>query len=489
MHILMVLSEAMPFSKTGGLGDVGGALPGALARSGSRVTVVVPRYPGSPSGRRVAAFDPGAWLGCPGVQVLDYDDQPGVTVRFVDCPAYFQREGIYGTGTGDYPDNHLRFGLLSRVAMESALRLDEPVDVIHAHDWQAGLAPAYARLRFAAHPRIRRAASVFTIHNLAYQGLFPREVLPSLDLGWEAFTDAGLEFWGRVSFLKAGIAYADVITTVSRRYAAEIQTAEQGFGFEGVLRHRASSLVGILNGIDPDVWNPAADPFLPAPYAADDLSGKALARTALVRAAGLSPEPPPGTPVIGMVSRMVDQKGLDIIAAAMPDLLALDAAFVILGTGQAKYQDMWRRLAAQYPGRVAVTVGFSEERAHLIEAGADLFLMPSRFEPCGLNQMYSLRYGTVPVVRATGGLDDTIVQVDDVTGEGTGFKFTEYSPAAMVATLRYALGWFRRPDDWRRIQRAGMRLDHSWLSAAGEYGKVYERAIDARRAQDPGAWT
>jgi starch synthase len=484
----MVLSEAMPFSKTGGLGDVGGALPGALARLGHRVTVVVPRYAGNPAGRVVQSFDRGAWLGCPGLQMLDVDGPDGVVVRFVDCAEYFQREGIYGAGGADYADNHLRFALLARAALETAVRLGDAVDVIHAHDWQAGLAPAYARLRYGRDTGLRRAAAVCTVHNLAYQGVFPREVLPSLDLPWEAFTGEGLEFWGRVSYLKAGVAYADMITTVSPRYAVEIQHAEQGFGFEGILRHRSGSLVGILNGIDTEVWNPASDPFLPMPYSADDLAGKRRARAALIQVAGLTPPPGDSVPIVGMVSRMVDQKGLDIIAAAMPELLQTGAAFVILGTGEAKYQDMWRSLATRHPDRVAVTVGFSEERAHLIEAGADLFLMPSRFEPCGLNQMYSLRYGTVPVVRATGGLDDTVVQVDHRTGEGTGFKFVDYSAGALASTLRYALDWFARPDAWARIQRAGMQLDHSWDASAREYVKVYERAIDARRRQDPGAW-
>lgn len=480
--VLMVLSEAMPFSKTGGLGDVGGALPAALVRLGHRVTVVLPRYPGTPGGTEVAAFAPSAWLGSPAVRLLDHPGADGVTFRFVDCPEFFAREGVYGTAAGDYPDNHLRFALLSRSALETAVRRREPVDILHAHDWQAGLAPAYLAVRYAAHPALAGAASVFTIHNLAYQGLFPREVLPALDLGWETFTEGGLEFWGQVSLLKAGIAYSQMVTTVSRRYAAEIQTAEQGFGFEGVLRQRAQRLVGIPNGIDVDAWDPARDPHLPAPYSADDLAGKAAAKAALLQASGVVGTAAAARPLVGMVSRMVDQKGLDIIAEAVPDLMGLDATFVILGTGDARYQDMWRRLAATRPDRVSVTVGFSESRAHLIEAGADIFLMPSRFEPCGLNQMYSLRYGTVPVVRATGGLDDTVTQVDPLTGAGTGFKFSEYTSKALVATLLQALVWYRNPTAWRRIQLAGMRVDHSWDASAREYVKVYERALDARRS-------
>jgi starch synthase len=476
LNILMVVSEAVPFSKTGGLGDVGGALPAALARLGHDVTAVVPRYRGGPDGRVVASFEQGAWPGAPEVRVLEPQAVDGVRLRLVDCPPYYDRAEVYGTSAGDYPDNDRRYALLSRVALETAVRLRERPAVLHAHDWQTGLAPAYLATRFADHPSLGGTAAVFTIHNLAYQGLFARDVLPTLDLGWDTFTSDGLEFWKQVSFLKAGISYAQMVTTVSRRYAVEIQTAEQGFGFEGVLHQRSDVLVGIPNGIDPVLWDPAADPYLPASFTADNLAGKAAVKHALLERFGMSGEAAGRRPVIGMVSRMVDQKGLDIIARAAGDLMALGATFVILGTGAPKYERMWRQLAAQHPDRVAVTVGFSEELAHLIEGGADIFLMPSHFEPCGLNQLYSLRYGTVPVVRATGGLDDTVRQVQPRTGEGTGFKFSPYTPAALLAALREALAWYRRPEAWQRIQQAGMREDHSWDASAREYVGVYEQA-------------
>ena len=303
-------------------------------------------------------------------------------------------------------------------------------------------------------------------------------MLPQLDLPWDVFTGEGLEFWDKVSFLKAGINYSEMVTTVSRRYAQEIQTAEQGFGFEGILRRRAAVLVGIRNGVDTRLWDPANDPLLPARFSAADLAGKADVKRALLARVGLDAPGQWARPVIGMVSRMVDQKGLDLIFAAVAAgaLQALDASFVILGTGAPKYEKMWRDLAARHPNRVAVTVGFNEELAHLIEGGSDIFFMPSRFEPCGLNQMYSLRYGTVPVVRATGGLDDTVTDVDEASGEGTGFKFQAYTAEAMMEALQRALSWYARPAAWRRIQLAGMAQDNSWEASAREYVEVYGRA-------------
>jgi starch synthase len=481
LDILMVVSEANPYSKTGGLGDVGGALPGALAGLGHRVTVVTPRYRGVEGGEEVAAFPQGAWLGSPGFRVLQRTHGDGVRFRLVDCPQYFDRDDLYSGAQGDFPDNHLRFGLLARAALECAARLGERPTVIHAHDWQTGLVPAYLRSRFAAHPAFRGTGTVFTIHNLAYQGVFGREVLPALDLPWDVFTGDGLEYWNKVSFLKSGINFSGVVTTVSRRYAREIQTAEQGFGFDGILERRTDVLVGIRNGVDTSVWDPATDVLLPANFSRDDLSGKSAVKRALLARFGLDGPGQWARPVIGMVSRMVDQKGLDLIAGAVGSgaFDRLDASFVILGTGEPQYEAMWREQAARRPNRVAVTVGFSEDLAHLIEGGADIFLMPSRFEPCGLNQMYSLRYGTVPVVRATGGLDDTVQQVDEATGEGTGFKFEAYTTDAMLDAMRRALGWFARPVAWRRIQLAGMAQDNSWEASAREYVEVYERALAA----------
>ncbi|MEI6666886.1 MAG: glycogen synthase GlgA [Acidobacteriota bacterium] len=478
----MVMSEALPYSKTGGLGDVGGALPSALVRLGCDVTVVLPRYRGVEGGDEVGRFAAGSWPGARELRVLQRVHEDGVRVWLVDCPAYFDRDGIYGDETGDYPDNDRRFATLSRAALETAALLHWRPSVVHAHDWQTGLVPAYLRSRLQHVPELAAMPTVFTIHNLAYQGLFAADIVPAVDLGWESYTHDRLEFWGRASFLKSGINFSDVVTTVSRRYAQEIQTAEHGFGFEGILQRRRDVLIGIPNGIDTKAWNPSADPWLPAAFSARSLKGKAVVKKALLERCGMTTAEQVKRPLIGMVSRMVDQKGHDLIEAAQAELLAMDATFIILGTGEPKYQEMWRALAAAHPDRVSVTIGFSEELAHLIEAGADVFLMPSNFEPCGLNQMYSLRYGTVPVVRATGGLDDTVQQVDATTGEGTGFRFDDYTPQAMVTALREALDAFAQPARWRTIQVAGMKQDHSWSASAREYLKAYQHAIDLAAA-------
>ena len=478
LDILMVVSEAVPYSKTGGLGDVGGALPAALTHLGHRVTVVTPRYRGVEGGQEVAAFGRGAWFGAADSRVLEIVRDDGVRYWFVDCPAYYDREELYADQRGDFTDNHLRFALLSRAALECAVTTGMRPSVVHAHDWQTGLVPVYLRERYRRHPAFEGAGTVFTIHNLAYQGNFGRAVLPQLDLPWDVFTGEGLEFWDKVSFLKAGINYSEIVTTVSRRYAQEIQSAEQGFGFEGILQRRAAVLVGIRNGVDTRVWDPEHDPLLPAGFSAAALAGKTEVKRALLARFGLDAPGQWARPVVGMVSRMVDQKGLDLIFSAVTTgaLQALDASFVVLGTGAPKYEKMWRDLAAKHPNRVAVTVGFDEELAHLIEGGSDIFFMPSRFEPCGLNQMYSLRYGTVPVVRATGGLDDTVQDVDEATGEGTGFKFKAYTADAMMEALQRALSWYARPAAWRRIQLAGMAQDNSWEASAREYVDVYARA-------------
>src|SRR5581483_7934898 len=384
----------------------------------------------------------------------------GARAILVDCPELYDRPQLYTEDGVDYPDNPRRFAFLVRAALEFAARGATRPSIVHAHDWQAGLAPVYLRSLYANHPRLVGTPTVFTIHNLAYQGLFEPDWLPRLDLGWDEFTVDRLEYWNRISFLKGAINGAQAITTVSPRYADEIQTSEFGFGFDGILQARRADLVGILNGIDTNEWDPAHDRFLPQPYSAADLDGKRAAKIELLRRYGLPTDTAAvSRPLVGMVSRMVDQKGLDLLAALGAELPRLDATFIVLGTGDARYQDFWRSLAAAHPDRVGAQIGFDEGLAHLIEGGADIFLMPSRFEPSGLNQMYSMRYGTVPLVHAVGGLADTVTPK-------TGFVFDDYTPAALLACLTQALATFGDRRKWRALQKAGMGKDFSWDRSA-----------------------
>ncbi len=463
MNILMVASEAGPFAKTGGLADVLGALPKALNALGHRVAVVMPRYRSAEArlgtARQVLERLPGR--GDASIDLLDGE----VPFYFVNCPALYTRDGgLYGDGEGDFPDNHIRFSTLCRAAIAIARWIFRP-DVIHCHDWQTGLLPAYLRSSFALDPTFFGVKTLYTIHNLGYQGLFPKETLPEMGLDGSVFHPGGVEFWGRVNCMKAGLVYSDALSTVSRRYAEEIQTKEQGFGLEGILRDRAGALTGILNGVDYAEWNPETDTLIAANYGARDLSGKLACKRDLIAEFGL-PEDAVSRPLLGGVSRFASQKGFDLLGEAAPALAAGDASLVVLGTGEDQYEEMFRALALAHPGRIAVRIAYDNKLAHKIEAGADMFLMPSLYEPCGLNQMYSLRYGTVPVVRATGGLDDTI-------GEGTGFKFEEYSGPALLGAIHAAMGAFQNKAAWTEMMLAGMREDFSWQASASRYSALY----------------
>ncbi len=497
-QVLMIGSEALPFSKSGGLADVLGALPIALGRLNWPVTLVVPRYRGSTLDRPIDRYAVTVGGHTTEVTLHEASLGAGARVLLVEAADLYDREGLYGLDSADYPDNPRRFAVLVRAAFEHAARTRVRPAVVHAHDWQAGLAPVYLKTLYASHPVLGGVPSVFTIHNLAYQGLFEPDWLPRLDLPWSQLSIDRLEYWARISFLKGGINDANVVTTVSRTYAEEIQTRDGGAGFDGILRQRRADLVGILNGIDVEQWDPAHDAHLPAAYDVDDLSGKKLAKRALLERYGLPLDD--GTlarPIVAMISRMVDQKGFDLVAALADELPHLDATFIVLGTGEARYQDLWKGLAASYPSRIGARIGFDEGLAHLIEAGADLFLMPSRFEPCGLNQMYSLRYGTVPVVRAVGGLADTVYDPLAATGtspaeagktSATGFVFHDYTPGALIEALRRALAMFRKPRAWKALQRAGMKQDHSWDRSAREYVRIYERVSEpaGTRPRRPG---
>ncbi len=466
----MVASEAQPFSKTGGLADVTTALSLALGRLGHDVSLLTPRYRGLGTGEprgTVRAWLANRWFEA---TVLDAPLGPNVRALLLDCPPLYDRPGVYGEDHTDYPDNPVRFAFLTKAAVEWAAQQAEPFSVVHAHDWQTGLLPVY---------NAHRLPSVFTIHNLAFQGVFDRGWVPALALRWEDYTIAGFEFWERISFLKAGVMFSDALTTVSPTYAQEIQRPEFGYSFDGIMRHRAHALTGVLNGIDDDLWDPRRDPFLPAPFDANDPTDKREAKRVLLDLYGLPVDDEAmARPLVAMVSRMTEQKGLDLIQALAPHLPSLDASFTVAGTGDARFEEMWRSLAAANPGRFGVFIGYDERRAHLVEAGADMFLMPSRYEPCGLNQMYSMRYGTVPVVRAVGGLADTVRPFNPKNGQGTGFLFTDYDPSALWDALQRALTTYRsHPKAWRRLQTNGMKKDFSWVRSATEYVRIYRQTM------------
>lgn len=473
---MMVSSEVSPWAKSGGLADVLGALPNALAALGYHVAVVVPRYmhaADSPASRVIdrMAVPLGDIQIEVGVWALPVNSGPGsVTLYFVENAALYGpesgREGLYGDAEGDYPDNHLRFAVLARAALEISRRLFH-ADVFHCHDWQASLLPVFLRDTLADDTEFAAAKTLLTIHNLGYQGLFDAAKLSEIGLGEHLFNMSQLEFWGQLNFLKAGIVFSDAINTVSRKYAQEIQTEEYGFGLDGLLRERSGVLSGILNGVDYTRWNPEADACLPARYSPEDLAGKRECKRALLSEMGL-PERAINRPLLGIVSRFAAQKGFDLIGEVAPEIFEREVCLVVLGNGDARYEELFLDLRRDFPDKVAVKLGFSDPIAHRIEAGSDIFLMPSQYEPCGLNQIYSLKYGTVPVVRATGGLDDTI-------DESTGFKFADYNGSALLAAIREACHAWEDHEAWEARMVRGMRRDFSWAPSALAYSELYER--------------
>jgi len=469
MNILMVASEAAPFAKTGGLADVLGALPAALHERGENVAVVIPAYRENhyPQAPREAYRNLYIPLG-PGymVDIQEATDR-GVSYYFVDCPALYDRDGIYGSGPADFPDNHLRFAVLSLAAVGVARHLFA-TDLMHLHDWQAALTPVYLREHFRGDPTFLRVKTLLTIHNLGYQGIFGPQVVQQIGLDPRWMNPEQLDFFGDVNFLKAGIAWSDAISTVSKGYAREIQTPEYGFGLDGFLLEHGP-ITGIVNGVDYSHWNPEHDPHIAQTYSPGDLSGKRVCKRAILAEYGL-PVDHLDRPLLAIISRFASQKGFDILENAASRLLREDLSLVVLGSGDPVHESMFRALAQAYPDQVGVQVGYDVGLSHRIEAGADMFLMPSQYEPCGLNQIYSLKYGTVPVVRATGGLDDTI-------DEDTGFKFRDYSGDALLESVGLALKAFQNKDDWTRRMRRGMEKDFSWSASAGEYVELYRRLL------------
>jgi starch synthase len=469
VRVAILSSEAVPFAKTGGLGDVAGALPKALAGEGVDVALIHPLY--DTTDRKLLnelVFDSLEvdWMGQRRVARVWLSRAAGAPAFLIEAPDYFSRGKVYG-----FSDDHFRFGFFGRAALALLGRLGRAPDVVHGNDWPCGFAIAWMWAGRMWGGFLSRARTLMSIHNLAYQGLFDPDDL--WRLGYKPAEESNVFLSnGVASSLKAGLMTCDAISTVSRRYSFEIQGPEQGHGLDWLLRQRRDRLVGITNGVDYEVWNPSTDPHIPAHFSADDLSGKRACKLELLRRFGLAEEL--DRPVVASISRLVKQKGFDLVKQVAWQMLDAGAFFVSLGSGESEYEGFLQWLKENAPRRVAVYRGFNEPLAHLIEAGADIFLMPSLFEPCGLNQMYSMRYGTVPLVRATGGLDDTVEQFDPETGRGTGFKFEAYTAQALLEKIGEALYWYTRPDAWRAIQLNGMRVDNSWQAAARKYVRVYE---------------
>ena len=477
MKVLFAASEAVPFAKTGGLADVAGSLPRALAALGHDVRLVIPRY-GCIDPEREKLSPAGSFmvpLGSWQERCDVYEGrQGGNIVYFINKDTYFNRPDFYQTKLGDFPDNAERFTFFSRAILELCRALDFIPDIVHTNDWQTGLTSFFLRTVYRKARTFEKTRNVFTVHNLGYQGNFWHWDMRYLGEAWQYFNPEGFEFWGNISHLKAGLVYSDIITTVSRTYSREIQTPEYGHGMEGVLAKRAPDLYGIVNGIDYEEWDPARDTVIAKNFSAGRPNGKADCKKALQKKVGL---PVTDAPVVGMVTRLVDQKGLDIVTEAFSGIMTLGVQFVVLGTGEAKYQRFFAEAASRYPLQARALLRYDEADAKAIYAGSDLFLMPSQYEPCGLSQLISLRYGTVPVVRKTGGLSDTVTNYSPRTDRGTGFVFEEYASGPLLTALQKALDVYHDPKRWKPLVKNCMEQDFSWESSAKEYEKVYRKAL------------
>jgi starch synthase len=487
VSVLFLASEVTPFAKTGGLADVAGSLPGALKRLGAEVSIGLPLYRAVKEGafERQAVFKglevPVAGQTLKG-NIQAAETEEGVPVYFFEREDLFDRPNLYRMAEGDYYDNLERFAYFSRAALLFAKTTGMPFDVIHCHDWQTGLVPAYLSTLLRADPFFASTATLFTIHNIGYQGLFPGDKLSICGLPPETFQPEGVEYWGGISLLKAGIVYSDAITTVSPKYSLEIQTPEFGMGMEGILRKRSAVLHGILNGADYSVWNPMTDPHITSAYDSEHLSEKGVNKAALLKETGLEPALLE-RPVLGMISRLSHQKGCDLLIPILDELARMELGLVILGEGEGHYESALRDAAEKYPGSVYVNIGFDEALAHRIMAGADLFLVPSLYEPCGLTQMYAMKYGTVPVVRATGGLDNTIEEFDAGSKSGNGFKFGPYDPTAFLGAVERAVDLFSDGETWEALMRNGMAADFSWDVSAERYLELYQSLALRKRVR------
>ena len=480
MKIAFVSTEALPFAKTGGLADVAGVLPKYLEKLGCEIKLFIPKYYSIDEAKYNLRYNWG--IGEIQIKIAGHLrsvhiyqsklEGSNVEVNFVDCPHYFHRGHLY---TND-PDEDERFILFSKGVIEALQRLHWAPDVIHCNDWQTGLIPLLLKDNYSWDKLFEKTASLFTIHNIGYQGLFPKSTLQKADIDEKYFYPAGpVEFYNSFSFMKAALTYADIITTVSKTYAKEILTKEYGAGLENVLLNRTNDLYGILNGVDYSIWNPETDKQIPFAYSKNNLEDKLKNKEYLLLLFGIPFKKE--IPLIGMVSRIVEQKGFDIFVEALLQLTEIDAQWIILGSGEDKYEDMFHDLVTQFPQKFGAYIGFNNELSHLVEAGVDIFLMPSRYEPCGLNQIYSLKYGTVPVVRNTGGLADTIKDYRSNKEIGNGFSFNDYSGKELASTLINAVKLFKQKDEWKKIQINGMNADFSWEDSANEYLKLYKNAV------------
>lgn len=477
LKIAIIVSEAVPFAKTGGLADVAGALPKALGKAGAEVSLIMPYYKDCTRGgfgeKKVGRITVPVGANKISTQIY-HATIPGThsDVFFLGYDPYYMRDGLYQEKGIDYPDNAERFTLLSRGALEFMVGEGIKPDCLHLHDWQTGLVPVYMKDFYGDH--FASTGTLFTIHNIGYQGNFDKKYYPITDLNWNRFEMRDMEFFGQFSFLKAGIVHSHCINTVSTRYAEEIQTPEFGFGMDGVLRERRACLFGVLNGIDYSVWNPKTDPALPERFTADDLRGKALCKEALEAENGFSHDPKAA--LVGVISRLADQKGFDIVVDGIDEVLQFPCRYVVLGTGDQKYHRLFGEVANRHPKKFAIHLTFDDAMAHRIYGGCDMFLIPSRYEPCGLGQMISMAYGTIPIVRATGGLADTVLDADDNARDGVGFSFERYTARAMVDAIGRALAAYEKPRRWGTIVKRAIARDFSWEVSARHYIDLYRRA-------------
>lgn len=483
MHIVFAATECAPYAKTGEIAEVVAALPRELAKQGHRLTVYMPLYRQAQrrlKERRIAI--PSLTIPFPSynrfISVVDGGAPEGVQFYFIDCPELFDREFLYDTPSGEYGDNVERFGLFCRAVLDSSKQLGVP-DVFHIHGWPMGPLAVLLRTVYYFDPVLKNIACLFTVHNAGRQGLYPPHTVEQLLLPWEVYTSERAEFYDTFNFLKAGVVYSDAISTVSRKYAEEIQTPEFGNGLDGVFRQRAADLHGILNGVDYRYWDPASDSQIAAHFSAERPEGKAGCRKDLLHALG-APAIPEDTPVVGIVSRLASEKGLDLLAKAADQLAQEKMFLVLLGTGEPYYEKLAREWQERHPQKFAVRIAYDETLLHRIVAGSDMVLLPSRYEPCGLTQIYGLKYGAAPVVRATGGLDDTVQQWNPATGEGVGFKFSGYQPEDLLGALRAAFAAFADKNQWRTLMRNGMDCDYSWRKPAEEYIRLYEEIVRRR---------